>query len=170
MYLENKHRQNLQEKYEKESTLRVFRESDGNLSILVQGERVRVSIKPCFPWSHSGQFLSLVDQEGEEVGFVEKLTDLDKNSRENLQQALQEAEFCFFIKKVHSIKEDFELRTWSVSTENGDRKFQTKLMDFPRVLPGGVLLIQDLHGDLFCIKKPGELPEPGRKLLSAFID
>ena len=145
-------------------------ESDGDLLLLKNGEKIKVNIKPCFPWSTPGQYFSLVDKEGEEVEFVSNSNNLDEYSKQAIEQSLAEAGFCFVIEKIVKIEEEFELRRWWVETAQGERQFQTKLLDWPREIEGGGLLIQDVHGDLFYIKDPAKLPMPGREKLSAFID
>lgn len=145
-------------------------ESDGDLLLLKNGKKIKVNIKPCFPWSTPGQYFSLVDKEGEEIEFVANANKLDESSRSAIEQSLAEAGFCFVIEKIIKIEEEFELRRWWVKTAQGERQFQTKLLDWPREMDGGGLLIQDVHGDLFYIKDPAKLPMPGREKLSAFID
>ena len=63
-----------------------------------------------------------------------------------------------------------EIRQWTVETAHGPRSFQTHLDDWPRVLPGGALLIRDVAGDLYRLPEPRELDRESRELLWAFVD
>jgi hypothetical protein len=54
--------------------------------------------------------------------------------------------------------------------EAGNRSFQTHLDDWPRVLPGGGLLIRDVAGDLYRLADPKRLDKKSRALLWAFVD
>jgi len=71
--------------------------------------------------------------------------------------------------RVHSVEEEFELRSFSVDTEQGPRRFQTPLDGWPRELENGTLLIEDVFGDLYRVQDPARLDEKSRRLLSAFI-
>ena len=53
------------------------------------------------------------------------------------------------VTRVVSIDEEVEIRQWTVETRHGPRSFQTHLDDWPRLLPGGGLLIRDVAGDLY---------------------
>jgi len=66
--------------------------------------------------------------------------------------------------------EEVEIRQWTVETVHGTRSFQTHLDDWPRVLPGGGLLIRDVAGDLYRLPDPYELDRKSRELLWAFVD
>ncbi len=157
-------------KKKEEKKFSLVLERDGDLLLLKNGKKIKVNIKPCFPWSTPGKYFSLVNKDGEEEVFVANSRSLDQASKNAIDQSLAEAGFSFTIKKILKIEEEFELRRWWVETAQGERQFQTKLLDWPREIQGGGLLIQDVHGDLFYIKDPAKLPLPGRDKLSAFID
>src|SRR5438445_1254822 len=62
--------------------------------------------------------------------------------------ALAVAGFVFAVTRLLEIDEEVEIRHWRVETRQGPRTFQTRLDDWPRMLPHGGLLIRDLAGDL----------------------
>ena len=159
-----------EEKMSRNKKWRLILESDGDLTLFAKGEKTRVNLKPCFPWTTPGKYFSLVNKDGEEVEFVADANTLDDNSKKAVNLSLAEAGFCFQVINIIKVEEEFELRRWWVETQQGHRQFQTKLLDWPRVMPGGGLLVQDVHGDLFYIKDPSRLPSSGKKMLSAFID
>ncbi len=143
---------------------------DGHLLLYDKGDYKKVELKPCFPWTTPSRYLALVNSDGKELKFIDKLDELDEPSQKAVQQALYEAGFCFEVVKIDKIEEEFELRRWWVQTKQGPRQFQTKLMDWPRILPNGEMLIQDLYGDLFHIKDLKNSNLDKRGLLTAFID
>ena len=71
--------------------------------------------------------------------------------------------------RVLSVEEEFELRSFSVDTLQGPRRFQTPLDGWPRELENGTLLIEDVFGDLYRVQDPSRLDEKSRRLLAAFI-
>jgi hypothetical protein len=115
-------------------------------------------------------FLSLRDTEDAEVALVADPLSLDAASRAALESALADASFVFGVSAVLDLDEEVELRTWHVSTEQGERRFQTRLDDWPRKLPDGGLLVRDVTGDLYRIGDVGGLDRQSRERLWAFVD
>ena len=74
------------------------------------------------------------------------------------------------VTRVRSIEEEVEIRHWTVDTAQGGRRFQTHLDDWPRVLPGGGLLMRDVAGDLYRLPDPASMDRHSRELLWAFVD
>jgi hypothetical protein len=143
---------------------------DGRLLAVIDGEPIPVRLRQCFPWSEPRQYLSLRDDEDQEVALVEDPATLAPESREVLEQALAEAGFVLEVVRVLSIEEEVEIRQWVVETRHGRRNFQTHLDDWPRALPLGGLLIRDVAGDLYLLAEPGKMDRRSRELLWAFVD
>ncbi len=150
-------------------SLKIEWRADGQLLASRNGSEQVVRITRCFPWSQPDRYVSLRDDDENEVALIDNLTDLDEDSRKAIVVALAEAGFVLEIEKVIAIMEDFEIRSWEVMTRQGPRKFQTALDDWPIAVPGGALVIRDVSGDLFFIDDPEALDEPSRKLLWAFV-
>lgn len=131
---------------------------------------VAARVVMCFPWSMPGRHLSLRDEDEKEVAFVADPAELDDASREALLGAIAEAGFVLEVVRIRSIDEEVEIRQWIVETRQGERRFQTHLDEWPRVLPGGALLIRDVAGDLYRLPQPESLDERSRELLWAFVD
>ncbi len=152
------------------SDLRLERRADGRL-VAVRGDDVRaVTVRRLFPWSQPGQYISLRDDEENEVALVRRVADLDVDSARMLEVALAEAGFVLEITRIIDIDEEIEIRNWSVQTRQGSRTFQTKLDDWPRELPGGGVLVQDVSGDLYVVPEPDALDSASQKLLWAYVD
>ena len=83
---------------------------------------------------------------------------------------MRESGFFFKITRIIEAREEFELRHWLVETEQGQRRFQTRLEDWPRELPGGDLLIRDVYGDIYHVGGLRSLDQRSRELLWAFIE
>ncbi len=149
--------------------LRIEWRSDGKLWASRNGRESVVRVSLCFPWSEPHRYVSLRDNDENEVALIDRLSDLDDDSRISVEKALAEAGFVLEVIGVETITEDFEIRSWQVLTRQGPRKFQTMLDDWPWNVPGGGLLIRDIAGDLFYIDDPDAMDEHSRKLLWAFI-
>ena len=157
-----------------EQSPRLERRADGTLCVIAEvggSQRPRpVVVRPCFPWSESRRYISLRDDDNQEVALIKDPAELDPASRSALEQALAEAGFLLEVIRVLEVEEEVEIRHWSVLTRQGQRSFQTRLDDWPRSLPGGGFLIRDVAGDLYHIAAPEALDKRSRELLWAFVD
>jgi hypothetical protein len=143
---------------------------DGRLCACIGSEVRVVHVQRCFPWSEPDHFISLRDDDGEEFALVADPADLGSAARAVLDAALAEAGFIFDLDAVFEIEEEVELRHWRVHTNQGARRFQTRLDDWPRKLPDGGLLIRDVTGDFYRVADPARLDRKSRALLWAFVD
>jgi hypothetical protein len=150
--------------------MHLSRTPDGRLTAHVGDRDVVVQLRMCFPWSEPSRFISLRDDEDEEVGLVEDPSSLDAASRQALDLALAESGFVLLVRQILSVEEEVEIRQWAVETEHGRRTFQTHLDDWPRELPGGDLLIRDVAGDLYRLVRPDAMDSESKSLLWAFVD
>jgi hypothetical protein len=148
----------------------IERRPDGRLWATRSGEARAVTVRRCFPWSEPGRYVSLRDDEEDEFALVADLTDLDPASRAVLEAALAEAGFVFVVTAIQDVEEEVEIRAWRVDTAQGPRRFQTRLDDWPRELPGGGILIRDVAGDLYHVPEPAALDRKSRQFLWAFVD
>jgi hypothetical protein len=144
--------------------------TDGSLCV-IRGETViPVTVRPCFPWSEARRWVSLRDDEQDEVALVGDPAELDDASRSALERALADAGFLLEITQVLDVEEEVEIRHWRVITRQGPRSFQTRLDDWPRSLPEGGFLIRDVAGDLYHVTNANALDKQSRELLWAFVD
>jgi len=152
------------------SEARLERRRDGQLWLTRDGRGCAVRIARCFPWSARSRFISLRDDERREVLLVEDPAALDTASRETLEDALVEADFVLEVVRILEIDEEIEIRCYDVETRQGRRTFQTRRDDWPRIVPGGGVLIRDVAGDLYYIARPAALDAASRALLEVFVD
>lgn len=149
---------------------RLRRGADGRLFVMVDDEPVPVKLRQCYPWSEPHRHLSLRDADDKEVVLIDDPTALGPESRLAIEGALADAGFVLEVTRVIDVEEEVEIRQWTVETRQGNRAFQTHLDDWPRVLPGGALLIRDVAGDLYRLRDPSGMDRKSRELLWAFVD
>ena len=154
----------------RDERLTLERRLDGQLWAQHRGDQCSVWVSRCFPWSEPGRFISLRNDEDEEFALVREPGDLDRVSRAALDTSLVEAGFVLEIIGVEACEEEVEIRIWVVRTKQGKRSFQTRRDEWPRDVPGGGLLINDVSGDLFYVRDPDGLDSKSRALLWAFVD
>lgn len=152
--------------------LRLWRGPDGQLWGCSDVEPRPRALRVCrlFPWSQPSQYVSLRDDEEEELALVRAPSGLEPDSRDALEVSLAEAGFVMEIISIVSVDEEIEIRTFQVETAQGFRTFQTERDEWPRELEGGGLLLRDVAGDLYAVRNPERLDAASRKLLWAFLD
>lgn len=150
--------------------VRMGRDVDGQLRARWEGHSAIVGVTRCFPWTEAGRYISLRDNDDDEVTLVTQLADLDGESRAMVEQALAEAAFVLEIVRIDVLAEEYEIRRWHVQTRQGARRFQTRRDEWPRRVGDRALLVRDVAGDLFYIGDPQSLDAASRKLLSVFLD
>ena len=140
--------------------------------LLLHSQRGSIPVRPvaCFPWSEPNNYISLRNEAGAEVGFIQSAAELDHSSRAALEITLRQTRFVFQVTGIEQVEDEFELRTWSVKTRQGPRSFQTKLDEWPRTLENGGVIIRDLSGDLYQIKDPTALDPASQKLVWAYME
>ncbi len=142
---------------------------DGRLQMLTSGDWKYVNPVRCFPWSESGRFISLRDDDNLELHLIEDVQELGADARFALLRALEVSGFFLEIVTVESIEEDFEIRVWKVHTRRGPRSFQTELDAWPHPSPGGGHLISDVAGDVFLIPPLESLDRTSRRHLWPYV-
>ena len=148
----------------------IERRIDGRL-YLVEGDAARaVKVRRPFPWSAPDRYISLADDDDNEVRLIADLDALDLESRKMIEAELREICFMIEITGVESIESEFEIRNWKVRTRQGHCLFQTKEDRWPIPLAQGGYLIQSIDSNLFYIPDPKGMDEKSRKLLWAFTD
>ena len=152
------------------SGLKIYYDEDHQLCCEVNGKSRPVDVHRLFPWTEAERFFSLRASDGEEVALVTDILELPVGSRAAMTMALKQSGFYFEITNINAVEEEYELRHWNVETRQGPRIFQTALDEFPRELPDGGLLIEDIQKDIYVIHSPSALSEPGRTILWAFVD
>ncbi len=153
-----------------EDTFRLRRDEAGAVWLRRGNRETKVNLHLCFPWSAPGRYLSLRDEDRNELALIPDSSKLDDESRAVLETMADDSRFVFTVTGIESADADFELRVWVVRTRQGERRFQTKLDDWPRPLPDGSLLIRDIAGDLYRVADPHDLDAASRNILWAFMD
>ena len=147
----------------------VFANRQGELMLNKDGVLHEVSCKPSFPWTAPLKHISLVNRDGEVLDVIETPFDLPDEQKKLVLASLANSGFIFEITQVEKLEEEFELRHWEVQTAQGPRSFQTALENWPRELPDGSFLIEDVFGDLYHLSEVKSLCSPVQAEVEALI-
>lgn len=122
-----------------------------------------------FPIAAPDECISLLSTDGEELFWIEKLSDLSENLRRLLEEELSCREFTPEVRRINSVSSFATPSLWQVVTDRGDTELQLKAEEHIRRLSPGSLLITDSHGVSFLIRNIEQLDTHSRKLLDRFL-
>jgi len=147
-------------------TWRLERASHGRLDLVdAAGHRhVDVDVLRGFPVSAAAGPVAIVATDGDELAWIDSLSDLDPSLRELLEEELSQREFLPVIERIESVS-DGEPMEWSVVTDRGPRRFTVAHVDDIVYPPDGSVSITDSMGVRYSVPRLSRLDSRSRRLL-----
>jgi hypothetical protein len=122
-----------------------------------------------FPIGAPDDGIALVGHHGEELAWIERLSDLQEPVRVLVAAELANREFMPEIRRIAHVSSYATPSDWTVETSCGDTVFTLKgEEDIRRILRSGIL-IADSHGVHFLIRDIQALDKTSRKILDRFL-
>jgi hypothetical protein len=138
--------------------------------VLADGTRhASVTAIRAYPITDPEGGVALMDAEGHELLWIDRLAELAPAVRSQVQQALTEREFLPVIEKLEGVSSFATPSTWTVVTNRGTTQFLLKGEEDIRRLTGTVLLINDADGVQYMIRDLAAMDKHSRKLLDRFL-
>lgn len=122
-----------------------------------------------FPIAAPDQGIALLDTQGHELAWVERLVDLPDELRTLIEAELGSREFMPKIKRILEVSSFATPCTWQVETDRGVTAFILKGEENIRRLTPPALLITESHGIHFLIRDRFALDHHSRKILDRFL-
>jgi len=122
-----------------------------------------------FPIAAPDEGVSLVDGDGHELAWIERLSTLDAATRALVEQALEQREFMPVLRRLLSVSSFGTPSTWEVETDRGPTSFVLKGEEDIRRLSAELLIVNDAHGVQYLIRDLGAMDRASRKLLDRFL-
>ena len=147
------------------------RTDDGRLVLEMGGtSQILGSVMAAFPLTQPHGMVSLRDQDGQELGILDDVRQLDPASREIMAQELERSYFMPKITDILDVKEDLGVVTWVVETDKGPRTFQVRrVRQNVRKMGRRRLVIKDVDGNRYDIRDWLALPPYAQKLIQAYL-
>jgi hypothetical protein len=124
-----------------------------------------VSARPCYPVTRPHRCIFLCDGEGQEIGVLEDLRDLDPRSRAILEGELAKQHFTPRITRVDAVYREFHIPVWEVQTDRGPRRLELKSRRDVHRLPNSRVYIRDAEGNGYLIPDLRKLDPASRRLV-----
>jgi hypothetical protein len=122
-----------------------------------------------FPISAPDAGLSLLGEDGHELRWINRLSEVPEDTRSLLESELTQREFMPEIVGIKQVSSFATPSKWQVSTNRGDTELLLKAEDHIRRLTNTSLLITDGHGVSFMIRDVEILDKHSRRLLERFL-
>lgn len=114
--------------------------------------------------------ISIVNTDGEEVGWVDRLTDLAEPAQSLIRQELAAREFMPVIAQIVTVSSFSTPCTWTVETDRGRTEFVLRGdEDIRRIGKDNALLIADNHGIQYLVRDQFALNAASKKILDRFL-
>ncbi len=147
------------------------RDPYGQLVLIDQNGQRHLGVIPvrAFPIAAPEEGLSIINDEGHEVAWVDHLSQLPADIRELLEAELASREFVPEIEQISTVSSFACPSTWEVRTNRGATTLILKGEEDIRRLSHTRLLIADSHGIQFLVRNIDQLDRQSRKLLDRFL-
>ena len=153
------------------TTFQLLRNSYGRLVLTAENGDIHDGVTPvrAFPIAAPDEGLSLVNYEGHEVAWIDKLTDLPPAIGQLIEADLASREFVPEIERIEAVSSFACPSTWQLLTNRGKAELILKGEEDIRRLSQTRLLIADAHGIQFLIRDLSTLDRQSKKLLDRFL-
>jgi hypothetical protein len=147
------------------------RDAYGRLVLKAKNDEIHVGVVPvrAFPIAAPDEGIALINTEGHEVGWANKLADLPPAFGQLIEEELSSREFVPEIEKILDVSSFACPSTWQVVTNRGNATLLLKGEEDIRRLSQTQMMISDTHGIQFLIRDIGTLDRHSRKLLDRFL-
>jgi len=129
----------------------------------------QVVVVRAFPVTAPGQGVGIMDAEGHELAWFDRLDQVAQPLQDLLREAVSEREFLPEIQRLKSVSSLVTPSVWTVQTDRGEARFMLKGEEDIRRLTGKTLIISDIDGVQYLIRDPLVLDRHSRKLLDRFM-
>ena len=143
----------------------------GQLTLTLDDGSTHVGIVPvrAYPLSAPDEGLSLMNTDGHEVLWIDRLSALPASWRQLLETELAVRELTPQVTALLDVSSFSTPSTWTVDTDRGPTTLVLKVEEDIRRLPGRRLLITSGHGIVFSVRDMGALDRASRKFLERFL-
>ncbi len=124
-----------------------------------------------FPFTNNSMYISLLDKNEHELGFVRCLTELDPDSRRALEECFGEYYVIAKIQRVKKCEERFGRIKWEVETDRGPVSFsiRNRHSDIKRLRGTGRIIVRDSNDNRYEIPDVEALDAHSLHLLYSYL-
>jgi len=153
------------------AAFRLERDSRGHLVLIdAQGQRYPDAAPVrAFPLSDPLHAISICDQNGKEIVYIDSLDELEPATRAIVEESLAKREFVPVILKILTMPPRTEPALWQVETDRGVTSFEVESEDsIYRREPRQVSIV-DVRGIRYLIPDTKKLDQKSQRVLERFL-
>jgi hypothetical protein len=121
------------------------------------------------PISAPDEGLSLIGQDGHELAWIPRLSQLPEGDRLLIEEDLAAREFSPTVLRIKAVSTFATPSQWTVETDRGEAQFILKTEEDIRRLGEGRLLIASSHGIPFMVPDRFALDRGSKRILERFL-
>lgn len=129
---------------------------------------IGVRVARCFPWSMPDRYISIRNDQGDELFLFQSLDQAEPQTRRLIEEELELLQFVPQITTVESVDDQFEVMSWKVQTDRGPVELQVKHAEDIRQLDEKRVLIRDHAGGLFEVRDITKLDPRSRRFIEDY--
>ena len=124
-----------------------------------------------FPFSNTTMFITLLDKDEKEIGFVRDLEELNEDSAKALQACFSEYYMIPKIDQIIAISEKYSSIKWTVKTDRGTVSFRirNRQSDIKNLYGTTRVLIRDSNDNRYEIPDYTKLDQHSKYLLFPYL-
>lgn len=147
------------------------RDSFGKLNLIDANGALHEGVSPvrAFPIQAPEEGLSLVNADGKEVAWLDRISDLSPELADVVREELAGREFMPEISRIIDVASYACPSTWTVATDRGETSFVLRGEEDIRRIGSVSLLVSDSHGIHFLIRDQFALDKHSKKILDRFL-
>ncbi len=154
----------------------VFSEKNGFVALAIQTDGnketyERVFLHRMFPFELKWQYISVCDEDSNEIGIIYDVCDLSDIETELVKTELEKRYYSPVIKSIKSVKERYGFSYWSVVVDGGRTTEFTVQDTFRNTLKVGdnKVIILDVDGNRFVIENVLALDRKSYKEIELYL-
>lgn len=145
-----------------------------SLSTCIDGEEKshdRVFLHRAFPHELLWEYISVIGDDGKEIGLIYKVDDFDSDTEALLKIEIERKYYSPVILEIQSLKERYGFSYWKVRLEDGREKNFTMQDTFRNIVHVGEdsAMIIDVDGNRYTLKSISELDRKSYRKIELYL-
>ena len=134
----------------------------------------RIFLSRAFPFDMPFEYISVLDKDKKEIGFIRSLDDFDEPAKTQLIHELETKYYTPVIKKILSVKERYGFSYWKTECEFGEKSFTLQdtfrsIIKSPRDDGTERIFILDVDGNRYEIPDVEALDRKSYKKIELYL-
>lgn len=153
-----------------------FKEKNGFLALTLKDngeekEYGRIFLHRAFPFELGFEFISVLDDEKNEIGIIFNVSDFDEESVKLIKEEIARKYYSPVIKEIKSLKERYGFSYWKVTLEDGREQSFTMQDTYKNILhtSGDSIILVDVDSNRYTVKSISGLSAKSYRKIELYL-